>query len=529
MTPKQTPPRAPQAALSPSARQRLAEAGMALSRNDAAAAERALADVLAEAPDHVEAQFLLGIACMMRGDSARALPYFRHAASHRPNDATIAMNLGSALYDAGFIGEALPCLRRACELAPGQASVWYNLGKALKLQRHLDEADAVLRRAVSLDDRHVSAHMCLADNHTIRGEIHSAAATYRKVLQHQPDHPDAWHALANLKTQPFGTDDTRQLQRALRSSSISTEGRVALGFSLFKALEDQGDDAGAFAALREANALKRSLVTWNAAEERAIVDAIADAFRGPLPDPVDPALGREVIFIVSLPRSGSTLVEQILASHPDVEGANEIDVLPTVIEDECKRRGRPFSQWAASATAEEWVRLGRDYLSRTANWREQRPRFTDKNLLNWKLVGAALAMLPGARVVNCHRDDVETCFACYRQLFSDGAFFSYDLDEMAEHYRDYRRLAHQWLTQYPGRVLDFSYENLLEDTERQIRGLLDFCGLRFDPACLAPHRTQRDVHSTASAAQVREPLRRDTARSARYAQWLKSLQARLSS
>jgi hypothetical protein len=242
---------------------------------------------------------------------------------------------------------------------------------------------------------------------------------------------------------------------------------------------------------------------------------------------MDATLGNGVILIVSLPRSGSTLIEQILASHPLVEGANEITDLPQVIEDESTRRGQPFSQWAGSATPEDWSRLGRDYLKRTERWRLRRPYFTDKNLVTWQLVGPALAMLPGARVVNCRRDPIETCFSCYRQLFSNGALFSYDLDDMVSYYRDYDRLSRHWQRLYPHQILDFAYESLFVDTEQQIRHLLDFIGLEFDPACLAFHRTARTVRSTASAAQVRQPLYRDTARSVRYEEKLLRLRASL--
>ena len=515
--------------LSPAASRLIAEAGTALAQGRLDDAERALTSVLAMAPESVDAMFLLGIACLMRGDGARAVELLREAASRRPGDANIQMNLGSALHDTGAVDEALACLRRACELAPGQASAWYNLGKALKLQRRLDEAAQALGKALLLDASHISARITLADIHTIRGGIAAATREYRHVLQRQPEYAAAWHALANLKTEPFSAADARRLEQALRKPGLDADSRILLGFALFKAREDQGDYAAAFAALREANALKRRQVRWDAAGEHAYVTALMASFRDPPAQPLDPSLGQEVILVASLPRSGSTLVEQILATHPDVDGANEVNVLKQVIDDESRRRGAAFPGWVAAAIAQDWGRLGRDYLARTAHWRQGKPRFTDKSLTNWQLAGAALAMLPGARVVNCHRDPVETSFACYRQLFSDGAHFSYDLDEMAAHCKDYQQLSRHWLERHPAQVLDFSYEALLKETELQVRRLLDFCGLGFDPACLSPHRTQREVHSTASAAQVRQPLRADTSRTGHYAAQLAALRSRFES
>ncbi|MFC3650133.1 sulfotransferase [Dyella humi] len=513
--------------LSPAASQWLSEAGKALSQGRADLAEQPLKRVLAEAPGFANAQFLYGIACQMRGDHDTAAKYMRKAAQQRPDDPNILTNLGGALYDFGATEEAFVCLRRATELAPMQASNWYNLGKALKLHWQLDEAADALRRALDLDERHISARITLADIFTIRGNIAEAVAEYRKVLALQPDQAHAWHALANLKTESLTLMDAKQIHRALQNQQLAPDSRVSLGFSLYKALEDQHDYSGAFQALREANALKRQLVQWDAAAERAHIDAIVESFRRPLPAPLDTTLGHEVILIASLPRSGSTLVEHILASHPLVEGANEIPDLSQVLDDESKRRGKDFPHWVVDATAEDWARLGKSYLARTTRWRAKRPYFTDKGLQNWQWIGAIRAMLPGAKIINCHRDPVETCFACYRQLFSEGIHFSYDLDDLASCYNDYQHITDYWQERYPGHGFDLSYETLVRDPETQIRQLLSFCQLPFDAACLMPHQTQRDVHSTASAAQVRQPIRGDTARSPRYRDFLEPLIQRL--
>jgi hypothetical protein len=273
--------------------------------------------------------------------------------------------------------------------------------------------------------------------------------------------------------------------------------------------------------------MQRRRLRWNAAEHRAGIGAIEAAFAAALPAPVDPRRGSEVIFIASIPRSGSTLVEQILASHPEVEGANEITDLPHVLDAESTRRNRPWIDWMREATPADWSRLGTEYLARTARWREHKPRFADKNLLTWKHVGAALAMLPAARAVIVRRDPLETCLACYRQWFAIGSEFSYDLDDMADYCVDFVRLSRFWLQRFPDRVFDLEYEALLADPEGVIRRLLDFCGLPFDPACLDFHQTRRTIVSAASAAQVRQPLQRGTLRSLNYGNLLDGLRRRL--
>lgn len=518
--PQQTP-------LSPATRRLLADAGAALNQKQPDLAERVLVQVLAVEPGLADAQFLYGLACLMRGDNARAADFLHKAAAQRPADANMQMYLGCALHDAGALDEALNHLRRACGLAPRQAAPWYNLGKALKQQGQLQEASQAFRRALALDERHVLARIGVADIATMQGDIPRAVTEYRCVLDQQPERAEAWHGLANLKTERLGPADIDLIRRALRQPGLSPDTRVMLGFSLFRALEDQQDYAGAFEALRRANADKRRQVEWDAAAERAQIDRIIEVFSAPLPAPTVPTLGHEVIFIASMPRSGSTLVEHILATHPEVEGANEIPDLPQVIEDESRRRGLPFPQWAGEATADDWHRLGRDYLARTARWREQRPRFTDKNVANWPLLGAARLMLPGAKIIQCHRDPVETCFSCYRHLFRHGVHYSYDLDEMAEYYRDYERLSAFWLAGHPRQILDLPYEALVQEPEAQIRRLLAFCELPFDAACLAPHQTRREVLSTASAAQVRQPIQRDTRHSTPYLEMLRPLRDRL--
>lgn len=505
----------------------LREASAALGRNQVGLAEQMLAKVLAILPEHAEAHRLMGIAALIRGDQRNAIAHLERALAARPGDATLNMNLGSALFEIGQIEAGLAYLGRACELAPRSAPTWSNYGKALQLSGQMERARDVLKQAVAFDPGYAKARIALASVLSSLGDVPAAVAMYRGTLAHKSDCAEAWFGLANLKTERFSEADTAELQAQLGRPGLQDDSRILLGFALAKALEDQANDARAFDVLQEANALKRHYVRWNRNEERARVEAIADAFSGALPAPLDPILGKEVIFVVCLPRSGSTLTEQILGAHPDVEAADEIEVLPQLLEEESRRRGLSFPAWVPSATAEDWRRLGEAYLARTRRWQQPSRRFTDKNTANWAFVGAALAMLPGARVVNSRRDPLETCFACYRQLF--GALsvnYSYDLDDLVEHYAGYARLSGLWERRFPQHYFNHDYELLQQEPETRIRRLLDFCGLAFDPACLAFHRSSRTV-LTASAAQVRQPLRLDTARGARYGSKLDPLRDRL--
>lgn len=492
------------------------------------AAEQSLTNVLALAPDNMDAIRMLAAAAQRRGDHVRAIDCFRRALAMSPEDFALRIGLGIALYEHGEADESLTHLRRACDLAPASSSAWFNLGKALEKEAHPEEGLAAFRRALELAPSHTSARLSLARAQASLGQVEAAVAEFRETLRRDPGNAEAWFGLSNLNTVRFNAADTAYLQRAFAREDLSTHDRELLGSAFAKALESQGDYAQAFEVFGLVKASQRAQVNGDAAGERDRVEAILRTFaKAAPPPPLDARLGHEVILIISLPRSGSTLVEQILASHPDVEGANEINDMRDVIDAETRRRGLAFPSWAPDATAEDWHRLGAEYLTRTARWRNIKPRFTDKNLLNWYLVGAAAMMLPAARVVIVRRDPVETCLACYRQYFTGIAGFACDLGDMADYCANFLQLTRFWLDKFPTRVFDLQYEALVAEPDAVIPRLLSFCGLPFDPACLAFHKTPRAVLSAPSAAQVRQPLRRDTARSAFYGDKLDDLRQRL--
>ncbi|HEX3895353.1 MAG TPA: sulfotransferase [Rudaea sp.] len=523
-TPSQIPPRRP---LSSVAARMLTRARKAWTERQFEDAEQSLTNVLALAPDDADAIRLLGMVSQRRNDHVKATDCFRRVLDVWPQDSDLRVCLGIALYEQGQVDEAVKHLRYACELAPTSAPAWFNLGEALGREAHSHDSVAALQRAIQLDPAHMTARLSLARVQASLGRIDAAIAGFREILRRDPDNAEGWFGLSNLNTVRFDAADAASLQRAVARTDLSPRTSELLRFSYAKALENQGDYAQAFESFRIANASRRRRVKWDAAGEHKRSEAIERVFANEMPAPLDDKLGGEAILIVSIPRSGSTLVEQILASHPHVEGANEIKDMTEVVDAETERRKSAFPLWVPDATAEDWQRLGREYLARTARWRKTKPRFTDKSLVSWYLVGAALTMMPAARAVIIRRDPVETCLACFRQLFSERSGFACDLDEMADYCIDFLRLTRFWLQKYPDRVLDVQYETLTADPESEIRRLLDFCGLPFDPACLEFHKTARTVQSAPSAAQVRQPMRRDTARSVLYGDKLDPLRQRL--
>ncbi|MGA8277302.1 MAG: sulfotransferase [Rhodanobacteraceae bacterium] len=503
----------------------IADAEQALDRGDLAYAERLFVAAAQRASNDVRVIRLHGLLLFRRRHHREALASLRYVAERRPEDAIVQHAFAIACNECGEYEHAIAAFERTCALAPQNAGAWFNRGRLLAMLARTDEAVAALERACALDPRLVSARVLLIDlTVKARGDMAKAEAEYRQVLASQPHAGWAWWGLANLKTSRLDDADVDALSRLVGETNGSEENRIACGFALAKALDDRGDFSASLAALDAANARMRRRRPWDRTACRADMHDLLEKFT-PSPVPSPAAQGGEVIFIVSLPRSGSTLTEQILASHADVEGGNELPELPRILIEESRRRGKRFPLWVREATPADWQRMGTLYLARTARWRKRRPRFTDKLPRNWIYVGAILAMLPSARVINCRRDALETCFACYRQMFTEHGF-CYDRDDMAAYWHDYDRVSKKWAVDYPEHFRDQHYEALVADPEVKTRELLAFCGLEFDPACLRFHETERDVR-TPSAGQVREPLRRDTARAPNYGHLLDPLRAAL--
>jgi tetratricopeptide (TPR) repeat protein len=487
-------------------------------------AERHIMGVMALNPDHPEVLRLLAGIQNLRGDRQGALDSMRRAVAQRPNDALYHNTLGAVLGQNTELDAAIESLRRACQLEPDMATAWYNLGVLLMRSIRPEESVAALRRAVALEPGHARARVMLGEMLRASGHNEEAAAEYRRVIEQTPDAGTAWWGLADLKTTKLSGADVERMRVVMQRPAVKEDDLIAIGFALAKGLEDQGRYADALAALGQAHARARRRQQWNAAGFSQHVDAIIRRFTRPV-DGAPAALGDPVIFIVGMPRSGSTLTEQILASHSQVEGAGELPDLPQIIGEESRRRGMDFPHWVAAMTPGDWERLGRQYLERTAHWRRRRARFTDKLPNNWLHIGAIRAMLPGARVIICRRDPLETCLACYRQMFARHEY-TRTFEDLAAYWHDFDRAAGHWLQLHPDRVQQNVYEDLVADPERRIRELLAFCGLEFEPGCVEFHKTEREVYSP-SATQVREPIRRDTARAPRYGALLDPLRAAL--
>jgi tetratricopeptide (TPR) repeat protein len=486
---------------------------LALGRAEQAAAQ--LAQPRTRYPDHPEVLRLHAGILDLRGDRAGARHAMERAVELRPMDGLYHNTLATILASAGDFDASIRELRRACELDPQLPTAWFNLGLMLTRSVRNDEAIAALREAVRLDGDNMAARAQLGDMLRMQGHAEASADEYRRVIAAQPWTGMAWWGLADLRTGALTAADIPRMDAALHDGRASDNDRVAIGFALAKVFDEQGRYDETLGALKRANAIARLHQRWNGPGFSRLVDALNAAFTPPPHGAPDADLGRAAIFIVGVPRSGTTLVEQVLASHSAVEGAGELPDLSQVLADESRRRNQPFPAWAGAASAADWQRLGERYLERTARWRQRRPHFTDKLPGNWMYIGAIRAMLPGAHIVVCRRAPLEACFSCYRQLLPPGNEWSRTPEDVVSFWRDFDRSATHWTQLHPTHVYPHDYEALVARPEASIRALLDACGLPFEDACLRFYATEREIRSP-SATQVRRPLRRDTARSGDY-------------
>jgi len=345
-----------------------------------------------------------------------------------------------------------------------------------------------------------------------RGRYDAAVESYHAAIASQPQYGEAYYSLANLKVYAFGDEELQQMRRQDENPNLSHLDRVYLNFALGKAYEDRRDYDAAFNHYARGNALKKSQSRYDAddmstdleGQRRICTTDFFEKRAGVGYDAPDP------IFIVGLPRAGSTLLEQILSSHSQIDGTLELPNVLSLSQNlrrRARKQGTTYPDNLADLTPDELATFGRTYIDETRVHRQKAPLFIDKMPNNFRHLGLIKLMLPNAKIIDARRHPMACCFSAWKQLFAEGQEFSYDLTDIGRYYADYVRLMNHWDEVLPGFVLRVSHEDVVDDLEGQVRRMLEFCGLPFEEACLKFHQTERDVR-TPSSEQVRQPIYR---------------------
>jgi tetratricopeptide (TPR) repeat protein len=480
------------------------------------AALRMLAEVAARLRRYVDAQTLLerclelspsfdaarhnfAVVLNRQGKAALALPHAEALLAKEPRNPGYRNLKAAILANLSDYAESIAVYEGVLRDFPQQPKIWMSYGHSLKTARRQDESVAAYRRAIAM----------------------------------QPTLGEAYWSLANLKTFRFSESDVAAIRRVLDRDDLGDDDRLHFEFTMGKALEDRESYETSFAHYAKGNALRRKLHPYDAESNSRYVrhckaQYTADFFSSrtggaPAADP---------LFIVGLPRSGSTLLEQVLASHSGVEGTMELPDIPQIASVLADREGgaseTPFFDAVAALTPEQRRTLGEQYIAATRVHRKTaRPFFIDKMPNNCLYVGLIQLILPNAKIIDARRHPLGCCFSGFKQHFARGQSFSYDLDDIGRYYRDYVDLMAHFDSVLPGRVQRVFYESMVEDTEAQVRDLLEYCGLPFEEGCLRFYENERAVR-TASSEQVRQPIFREAMDHWRhYEPWLSPLKQAL--
>jgi tetratricopeptide (TPR) repeat protein len=472
-------------------------------------AEGIYRQILQRDPKNLEALRLLALIAMQFEHYGQAEQFLKRAVEIAPDFLAAWIDLSRAQLERLDLESALASIERAAAMSPASANVQVHLANVqARSGRHADAVETY-RRAASLNPEAPAPWIGLGNTLKTIGQQAEAIDAYRRAAALRPQNSEAWWSLSNLKTFRFEDAEVEAMQRQLAADKLTEETRAQFSFAIAKAHEDRGEYARAFELYTEGNRLRRRLEHYDPVQTEVINERIRTVFHDAFlerhagqghPDPAP-------IFIVGLPRSGSTLIEQILASHSQVDATHELPEAGRLVQRINRERSDriAYPEAARELAGEQWAALGRAYIDDTRKYRRGAARFTDKMPNNFPSIGLLALALPNARFVNARRHPLDTCLSCYRQLFARGQPFTYDLTELGEYYLEYEKMMAHWREALPGRVLDVQYEDVVAGQERETRRLLEFCGLPFEDACLRYWETGRAIR-TASSEQVRQPI-----------------------
>ena len=491
-------------------RKKLALAGEQQQKGNYKAAASLYREVLKADPRNADALRMLGVLAIAEGNLDEGERLLRRAVAAAPDFVNAIMDLGGALQEQNRTREALECFQQAAKLEPKNHRAHFHLAQTLAPAMFSHEAIECYEKVLALRPRHAGAHLGMGHALKTIGKTEEAIESYRKAIESRPTKGEVYWSLANLKTYRLTDEDIEEMERQVETDDLPDDSHVNFLFALAKAYEDAGDFDRAWDYYVRGNSKRRMLEHYDPIRMEVQDDAIIRVFDKEFleentglgnPDPAP-------IFIIGLPRSGSTLLEQILASHSQVEGTAELPYIQKVQLSLNKNRADGINYPEAVRELRELnlKSLGQEYLDAAEIHRtEKAPRFIDKMPNNFPAVGLIHLILPNAKIIDARRYPLDSCLSNYRQLYGKGQPFTYDLTDIGEYFLEYQRLMDHWHEVLPGRVLTVQYEDVVTDFEGQVRRLLEYCELPWEDACLDFYKTDRSVR-TASSEQVRKPI-----------------------
>ncbi len=446
------------------------------------------------------------VAAHRQGNLKRAAAGYQRVLDTDPDNATATQLLGTIALQTLQYPKARTLLTKATELDPTNGTTLHNLARLDELESQLPSAADNYRRAFELMPDNTDTSFSLANVLASLGRLEDSERWYRKTLELDPAYAPAHRQIARLLDHDSVDSDVQAMEQQMSLDGVSDTSRMHLAFGLGKAYEDMGRYKDAFGYFEIANTLKRAQLRFDIRNWGAEIDRVTATFSTDLFEQFSGSgkKGAQPIFILGMPRSGTSLVEQILASHTSVFGGGELQTLNLSIMSAMDVSKFPSN--VASLDRDALLQMAGHYLSKTAEMSQGASRVTDKKPDNFKLIGMIKLVFPDAVIIHTHRNPLDNCLSLYKNHFSDnGPFYSYDQKELATYYLGYKRLMAHWESVLPGFIHNVEYEALVADPETGVRSLLEKAGLDYEPACLEFHRTSRSVR-TASAVQVRKPI-----------------------
>jgi len=459
-------------------------------------------------PGFSDALLNLGNTLKEAGRLEEAIRYYNQFLTIHPDNADAHISLGSALRLHGNLDASINSLKKGLAINPESSVGYNNLGNVLGEQGKLNDAISAYTKAININPGNVDAIYNLGFSLRQTGRTDDAIKAYRQALTIKPDNALIYQALTAAGKFTVQDDDIKKMQVLLNNDTTSQTDRMLLCFALGKAFEDLKEYNTSFDYILTANKIKRDSLNYDLNVDKNFMQSLIKIFdKTFFANRASYGINDKMpVFILGMPRSGTTLAEQILSSHPQVFGAGEIsDIVNIILNENPKITGKTFPEIIPTLEKNEVRHLAETYLTKIRSLAENEILVSNKMPSNFLFIGMIRLMFPGAKIIHCKRDPADTCLSCFKNYFPNGQEFSYDLSELGKYYTFYQQLMNHWHATLPGYIYDLNYEDLIIDQENQTQRLLHFCELPWDDACLSFHNSSRAIR-TVSIEQARKPI-----------------------